>query len=295
MKFFAQNKRNKIKRKRNLIKKKYFPMEKNMQYFPHDINSRQDIKIKKLTFQYGMTGYGVYWALIEDLYANKNNIPIDYDLFAHALRVDVDLIRAVTHNFDLFTIQGNMLSSKGITTRLSNLPFLTKMKLGIDSGNAEPVSTYKPVRRRVEDISESEYVEIVSGTSQGEKKKDVNSFGSFGLDSKFTISKFDQFWKAFDLPNEYKRVLFNWFEYKAGRQQSYATVKSARTCGRSLVKLSGGSISVARKIVNRSIMNNYSGLFEWKTTAFNDKQVAGSFRNLKATKPGHAYRDDGEI
>ncbi len=51
-------------------------MKKETYYFSHDYNTRNDFKIKKMIMKLGYTAYGVYWALIEDLYNNDNNINI---------------------------------------------------------------------------------------------------------------------------------------------------------------------------------------------------------------------------
>ena len=39
-------------------------------YFPHDYNSRTDEKIKLLIRKHGIEGYGIFWAIVEDLYNN---------------------------------------------------------------------------------------------------------------------------------------------------------------------------------------------------------------------------------
>jgi hypothetical protein len=47
-------------------------MADNSYYFSHDYNARSDPKIKKLLARHGVAGYGIYWAIIEDLYNNAN-------------------------------------------------------------------------------------------------------------------------------------------------------------------------------------------------------------------------------
>jgi hypothetical protein len=88
-------------------------------YFSHDYNARQDIKIKKLLVKYGMCGYGVFWAIIEDLYNNANALPTDYESIAYELRIDIDIVKSVINDFDLFVIDGNEFGSKSIENRLN--------------------------------------------------------------------------------------------------------------------------------------------------------------------------------
>ena len=45
-------------------------------YFSHDYNTRADTKIKKILARHGYLGYGLFWAIVEDLYNNKNSTGI---------------------------------------------------------------------------------------------------------------------------------------------------------------------------------------------------------------------------
>jgi hypothetical protein len=87
-------------------------------YFSHDYNSRNDEKIKKLICKHGMLGYGIFWAIIEDLYNNANALQTDYDGIAYDLRVDVNIIKSIINDFNLFIISENKFGSKSIEKRL---------------------------------------------------------------------------------------------------------------------------------------------------------------------------------
>ena len=78
----------------------------------------------------------------------------------------------------------------------------------------------------------------------------------------------DEFLEAFSL----------WLEYKKDRRQNYKSEKSLKACYNKLVKLSKNDPVIAEQIVNESIANNWSGLFELK----NDKCEYG---NKKQTDP----------
>jgi uncharacterized phage protein (TIGR02220 family) len=87
-------------------------------YFSHDYASRSDEKIKKLIYKHGMEGYGIYWAIIEDLYLNGNKLETDYDILAYDLRCDSDTYKSIVENFDLFKIGENNFSSVSVKKRL---------------------------------------------------------------------------------------------------------------------------------------------------------------------------------
>lgn len=86
--------------------------------FYHDYNTRSDSKIKKLIMQHGMLGYGVYWAIVEDLYNNNNKLDITINTFAFDLRVEEEIIQSVLKDFNLFQIKKNILSSKAVGERI---------------------------------------------------------------------------------------------------------------------------------------------------------------------------------
>ncbi len=93
-------------------------MNKDTFYFSHDYNARSDVKIKKLIIKHGYEGYGLYWALIEDLYQNGNVMPLDYDFIAFDLRAGSDVIKSIINDFDLFEVDDNKFGSLSIQRRM---------------------------------------------------------------------------------------------------------------------------------------------------------------------------------
>ena len=87
-------------------------------YFSHDYNARSDEKIKRLLVKHGILGYGVYWAIVEDLYQNANAMRTDYECIAYELRVNEDCIKSIINDFDLFEIKGNVFGSLSVQRRL---------------------------------------------------------------------------------------------------------------------------------------------------------------------------------
>lgn len=76
-----------------------------MNYFPHYINTQRDIKIVKLKRALGMTGYGVFWALLEMEYeTNDCELDLDLDSLAALLGVDEPTLKSVVYDFNLFTV-----------------------------------------------------------------------------------------------------------------------------------------------------------------------------------------------
>jgi hypothetical protein len=87
-------------------------------FFSHDYNARSDEKIKQLIRKYGMQGYGVFWAIVEDLYQNANALRIDCDGIAYDLRVDSDMVKSIIFDFNLFVHDNEMFGSISIQKRI---------------------------------------------------------------------------------------------------------------------------------------------------------------------------------
>lgn len=87
-------------------------------YFSHDFNARNDEKIKRLLMRHGVTGYGIYWAIIEDLYMNANALRTECERIAYELRVDSKVVESVIFDFDLFVFDDENFGSLSVQRRL---------------------------------------------------------------------------------------------------------------------------------------------------------------------------------
>jgi hypothetical protein len=90
----------------------------NAFYFSHDYNARNDEKIKRLLMKHGLEGYGLYWAIIEDLYNNANALRTDYESIAFDMRCSDELVKSVINNFNLFVVEDGFFGSLSVGRRL---------------------------------------------------------------------------------------------------------------------------------------------------------------------------------
>jgi hypothetical protein len=85
--------------------------------------------------------------------------------------------------------------------------------------------------------------------------------------------------KSFDfsfVENEFKKVFFEWLEYKKQRKESYKSQKSLQAAYKKLKDISGGDFEIAEKCVEESMANNWAGLFALKEKKSNQNR-AGQF------------------
>lgn len=91
---------------------------KQTYYFSHDYNARSDQKIKMLIAKHGYFGYGLFWAIIEDLYNNTNVLRLDYDCMAFDYRTTAEVMKSVINDFGLFVVDADNFSSSSVQKRL---------------------------------------------------------------------------------------------------------------------------------------------------------------------------------
>jgi hypothetical protein len=108
-------------------------MKEGTFYFSHDYNTRSDEKIKRLIRKHGMLGYGVFWAIIEDLYNNANALRTDYEGIAYELRLDAEVVKSVINDFELFVFEDSFFGSQSVERRIAERE--NKSKNARDSAN----------------------------------------------------------------------------------------------------------------------------------------------------------------
>lgn len=94
-------------------------MSNENQYFPHDYNARNDVKIIKLLRAKGLAGLGLYWCIVETLYQNGGKMKIEEcESIAFALHLHFEDVSEVVTEFDLFSNDGTNFWSESIFRRL---------------------------------------------------------------------------------------------------------------------------------------------------------------------------------
>ena len=96
----------------------------NDQYFPHDVTAQNNFKIMRLKSDKGYEGYGLYWALLENLRLQKNySMPISFlPQLAIQLLTSVELLRDVVQKYGLFVVDNEgFFFSAGLVKRMKPL------------------------------------------------------------------------------------------------------------------------------------------------------------------------------
>ena len=93
---------------------------KETYYFQHDYNARNDPKLQQVLMEYGATGIGVFWCIIEMLYEQDGSMPLSScKSIAFSLHVESNIVDGLINNFDLFENDGENFWSESVNRRLT--------------------------------------------------------------------------------------------------------------------------------------------------------------------------------
>lgn len=91
-------------------------------YFNHDSNARNDIRIIKLRATLGYDGYGLFWAVLELLFAEENKLCIeDYNSLAFGLQCDAKILKQVIEDYDLFVLENGCFYSHRLNNQIEQI------------------------------------------------------------------------------------------------------------------------------------------------------------------------------
>lgn len=227
-------------------------MAKDTFYFSHDYNARSDDKIRSLIRKHGMAGYGIYWSIIEDLYNNTNVLRIDYDGIAYELRTTFDIVQSIINDFDLFVFDGLYFGSLSVQNRLEQRK--NKSEKARDSvlkrwGNKESDTNVLPTQYERNTIKERKGKEIKEKDSKGNKEN--NDFDIF-------------------VKEDFSKCFYEFIDYRKKIKKPIKFV-SLNKCYNNLIELSKNDPIIAQKIIDQSIANSWTGLFELKENKEKEK------------------------
>lgn len=103
-------------------------MAKQAYYFPHDLDPTGDPKMAAMISEYGATGYGLFWRLVEMLHSDKNHrLPMKQYLYkgvAKQMGIEADFVASFASScfkeFELFLSDGEYFWSDRVIKNIQN-------------------------------------------------------------------------------------------------------------------------------------------------------------------------------
>ena len=137
-------------------------MTKDAYYFPHFCNARHDRKIKRVTKQLGVEGYGIYFMLLEVLREQSDyKYPIsDVDLLADEFGTSEAKVIALIKNYDLFIVDDcNMFFSENLITNMQPYIKMKEQRVLAGKASAEKRKQLQPFNNRLTTVQQSKVKE----------------------------------------------------------------------------------------------------------------------------------------
>jgi len=190
-------------------------------YFSHDYNARQDFKIKKLHRKHGSLGYGIFWSLVEDLYNNANALPLDYDSMAYEYKTEVEVVKSVIHDFELFTYSKTEFGSLSVQKRLDERAkksqkardsaqkrWSQSIESQEDDANALPTeSESNAIKKGKKEINKGNSLENEFSTLYKKVNNDTSSISKFINENNPDIPEpFKDLWNLFAVKYTYPQI-----------------------------------------------------------------------------------------
>ena len=226
-------------------------------YFDHDYNARNDQKILELRSEFGWHGYGLYFAILENLceangYLSRESIgglSLGLTVEKKKLTIIIDFCIKI----GLFDENELGFFSKRIIQHLDYREQLRESGRKGGRGNkkppfSHPLATLNPpltdAKASLKPPRKQDRIEEDRIEEENKKLKEKNKFS-------FDFLQFDP----------YKKQFMIWFDFKQQSDKPYTTQASVEAEFKQLKIYSQHNVNNSEQVVNYSITRNYTNLF----------------------------------
>ncbi|MDD2399629.1 MAG: DUF4373 domain-containing protein [Sulfurovum sp.] len=169
---------------------------KDVGYFPHYINARNDRKLRKARLQLGIEAYAIYFMTLEVLREQKDyKYPLaDLDILSDDFGTTLQKVQVIVLNYGLFDIDPNEQffshAQKLALKKFDETKELNRLK-GIKSGRARRLKAQKQISelKQLENFSQGDSIEPQFNNSSSadeqvskEVSKEVNEKHTYTID-----------------------------------------------------------------------------------------------------------------
>lgn len=170
-------------------------MSKNVGYFPHYINARNDRKIRKARLQLGIEAYAIYFMTLEVLREQKEfKYPLqDMDILAEDFGTTLNKIEVVVMNYGLFEVdQANEFFSPSQVKSMQ--PYLDKIEHYRLMGKKSAMIRKKKMQAQIEELEKFSHPDSIQPTlNLGTTYVEQLTNNTNKLINKNTLSTFESF------------------------------------------------------------------------------------------------------
>lgn len=239
-------------------------MANNAYYFSHDSNAKDDPKCMLLIDQLGLEGYGIYWVLVEVLREqNGFQYPLNLvPILARRYNTTAEKMLTVIKKYGLFEVVEDTFFSLSLIKRMDKMSISIEQKRQAGIASAEKRKLLREATGVATDVQQP--FNECSTIKRKEKK---------GNEIKGKETKEKSFLDVIQISEDLKPIFSEWLEYKKSRKETYKSEKSLQALANELTRLSNNDQATARAIIQKSMANNWAGIFALKTEINQDSRA----------------------
>jgi hypothetical protein len=223
------------------------PIKNYCDYFPHDRDMRNHRKIKAVRTKFGIEGYAIWSMLLEYLTGIDGNVfeysEPEFELIGGDFGVSVETIRLVVDyclKLELLFLKDGFVNSESLDERLKPV----YVKRGISKNNSQ-----KQQRKDGKFVNNNTVSDGVSVAEKPQSKVNKNKVNK----------KEEKIDYAFD-SEVFKKCFDDWIVFRKEKKKEL----TPSTIARQKAMLQKYTEDIAIRIIEKSILNGWSGLFELK-------------------------------
>ncbi|HNY52929.1 MAG TPA: DUF4373 domain-containing protein [Bacteroidales bacterium] len=223
------------------------------EYFPHDMNARDDPKVMVMMTQLGIEAYGIYWVLIEYLRSQKDYMApkILIDALSGRYGSSREKFEAVITNYSLFEFDDKNFWSPSLIRRMLPLDEKREKMRQLALNRWDDASVMR--------THSAGNAQVMQSKSKSKSKSKNNSKSI--IKEKITLSPLS----LLNVDHGLVKKWGEWVEFREKLKKPYRTQEGIEASFRKLMNLSGNDPDHAIAIIQQSIDNEWQGFFELKT------------------------------
>jgi hypothetical protein len=224
---------------------------KEAYYFSHDSNARNDLKMVKLRRLHGLEGVGLFWCVVEMLReANDYMLPLEtIPDICYELRITEEVFGSL-FECELLTKNDTHFYTESLINRMKKREEISKLRAEVGKKGGLAKQTPSKTEANAKQEVSIKGKERKGNKSKVKEKKDSGSLALAELPVEIYSDELRDVWSEYERHRTEKR----------SKLTPTARVKAIKN----LVKLSRGDPGLAVKVVEQSIANGWTGLFELK-------------------------------
>jgi len=203
------------------------PIKKGLEYFAHDVDMSEDIKVRKLETKFGLAGYAIYNKILEQVYKYNGDFSLtakeDLQLYCNEWKIEIrQLKKIISYCIEINLFEDEKLISSSIRSRLKKIQDGRKSKREYAERKKQTGDKITNLAEVLEGNTEYNREVISDKVEKSKVKENIEKESKVNADVSLThILDFPTFHNFAKNENDYHRIAEYDIEYYFGRVMSF--------------------------------------------------------------------------